>query len=334
MARIRTIKPSFWAHETLSAAPAPVHMLAAALLNVCDDAGYFLAHPELVKASTMPLRRDLDAAAALEALAVVAYIRLGTLPDGRRVGQVITFREHQRVDRPTPSKLERLAIRWDDGDGAEADPAPRGLDTPPSGASRGLDELSTSAPRGLTETSAGTPRGLSEDSSQEGNGREGNKEEERNGPPARGVREAVLDSPGPRADQVAPVKRRPLMAGGGGSLAFAMSHGGHEAGFCGWQCLPVELVTEFATGRASARGRGMFSSNDVESCRLEVLEWARGVRADFEAAGRVPAARTMFEFWRRQWTAAHADRSGSDRRSPGHGDAVGGLRDALAEVQS
>lgn len=324
MARIRTIKPSFWAHETLSALPAPVHMLAAALLNTCDDAGYFLAHPDLVKASTMPLRQDVDAAAALEALAGVAYLRLGRLPDGRRVGQVITFRDHQRVDRPTPSKFEHVAIRWDDD--ADAEPS-RGAGAPPPPSPRGLADDSSSDARGLDEPSTSAPRGLGEGSAQEGN-KEGNKEEERKAPAARDVREAeALELLAERR------RRRPIVSGGASPLGYGLAHGDHEPGFCGWQCLPIELVTEFATGQASARGRGVFSSNDVESARLEVLDWARGVRRDFEATGRTPAARSCFEFWRRRWAEAHPDGSGADRRATGHGDAVGGIRAALEVIR-
>ena len=56
MARIRTIKPEFWAHEDLSELPEATHMLAAALLNYADDEGYFNANPMLIKAACSPLR--------------------------------------------------------------------------------------------------------------------------------------------------------------------------------------------------------------------------------------------------------------------------------------
>lgn len=342
MARIRTIKPSFWAHETLSALPAPVHMLAAALLNVCDDAGYFLAHPALVKAATMPLREDLDADDALARLAAVGYIRLGRLSDGRRVGCVVTFRDHQRVDRPTASKLEALAIRWDDGAGGHGGaPASRAVEPTPSASPRGAAEASPSDPETLAEASTSEPRDVAEGSAQEGKGREGNKEEEGKASAARDVREAVLDGGSPAPEparprtleaRVAEKRARPLVSGGASPLGYGLAHGDHEAGFCGWQCLPVELVTEFATGLASACRRGEFSANDVESARLEVLEWALKVRRAFEASGRPPAARSCFEFWRRRWAERYPDGSGADRRATGHGDAVGGLRDAIAAV--
>jgi hypothetical protein len=111
MARIRTIKPSFWSHEQLSALPCEFHMLAGALLNYADDHGYFNANPALVKAGTMPLR-EFDVPAALAALFTVGFIRLGEAPDGRRFGHIINFGDHQRVDRAQKSTIATLAITW------------------------------------------------------------------------------------------------------------------------------------------------------------------------------------------------------------------------------
>lgn len=114
MARIRTIKPEFWTHEDLSALPEATHMLAAALLNHSDDEGYFNANPGLVKAACSPLREpSVSIHDSLISLVSVAYLRLGTGPDGKRYGQVITFDDHQRVNRPTPSKIKALHILWD-----------------------------------------------------------------------------------------------------------------------------------------------------------------------------------------------------------------------------
>ena len=114
MARIRTVKPSFWQHEQLNALPEYVHMLAGALLNYADDEGYFNANVELVRANCLPLRKsEISIAEALDLLVSIDYVRLGSVADGRRFGQVVNFSTHQVVNRKTQSTIKRLSIAWD-----------------------------------------------------------------------------------------------------------------------------------------------------------------------------------------------------------------------------
>lgn len=114
MSRIRTIKPDFWRHEDLSELPEATHMLAAALLNYADDEGYFNANEKLVKAECCPLREtSVSVHDSIMALAKIGYLRLGTGPDGKRYGHVVAFLQHQRVNRPQPSKISGLDVAWD-----------------------------------------------------------------------------------------------------------------------------------------------------------------------------------------------------------------------------
>lgn len=114
MARIRTIKPEFWKHEDLSELPEATHMLAAALLNHADDEGYFNANPALVRSECLPLRESsVSVNDSLNHLARVGYIRLGKGQDGKRYGRIVKFADHQRVNRPTPSKIKAIAIEWE-----------------------------------------------------------------------------------------------------------------------------------------------------------------------------------------------------------------------------
>jgi hypothetical protein len=115
MSRIRTIKPVFWTHEILSALPEPTHMLAAQLINYADDEGYFNANPGLVKAECCPLREpSVSIQSSLNSLAKIGYVRFGAGPDGRKYGQIISFEQHQVINRPTPSKIRDLDIKWDE----------------------------------------------------------------------------------------------------------------------------------------------------------------------------------------------------------------------------
>ena len=109
MGRIRTIKPEFWRHEDLS-----VHMLAAALLNYADDEGYFNANPGLIKAECLPLREpSVSIHECLNMLCKIGFIRIGRSEDAKVYGHVISFLEHQRINRPTASKIRGLNINWD-----------------------------------------------------------------------------------------------------------------------------------------------------------------------------------------------------------------------------
>lgn len=113
MARIRTIKPKFWTNEDLSALPEATHMLAAALLNYADDEGYFNANPGLIKAECSPLREpSVSIQDSLKMLEGIGYLRLGKASDGKRYGHILTFAEHQVVNRPTPSTIKNLPIEW------------------------------------------------------------------------------------------------------------------------------------------------------------------------------------------------------------------------------
>lgn len=111
MSRIRTIKPEFWRHEDLSALPEATHMLAAALLNYADDEGYFNANPKLVQAECCPLREpSVSVHDSLTSLCEVGFIRISDGSDGKRYGHVVKFLDHQRINRPTPSKIKCLVL--------------------------------------------------------------------------------------------------------------------------------------------------------------------------------------------------------------------------------
>jgi hypothetical protein len=116
MARIRTIKPEFYTNEELSKLPEVTHYgMASGLLTYADDEGYFNANPGLIKAAVFPLREpSVSIHDMLTQLSSVGYLRFGSAADGKRYGHVVKFDEHQRVNRPTPSKIKDLTIQWDE----------------------------------------------------------------------------------------------------------------------------------------------------------------------------------------------------------------------------
>ncbi len=115
MGRIRTIKPEFFTDEDLSKLPEVTHYgMAAGLLTYADDEGYFTANPGLIEAAPFPLRESsVSTHDMLTQLENMGYIRRGSTPDGKVWGVVVNFTKHQRVNRPTSSKIKTLPIRWE-----------------------------------------------------------------------------------------------------------------------------------------------------------------------------------------------------------------------------
>jgi hypothetical protein len=88
--------------------------LAVALLNYCDDEGYFLANPALIRGECFPFDEDsVSIHGGLTELSRIGYARLGTTPEGQRIGLVCNFLEHQQINRASPSKLKEKTIVWD-----------------------------------------------------------------------------------------------------------------------------------------------------------------------------------------------------------------------------
>jgi len=107
MARIRTIKPEFWYDEDIASLPAETRLLAIGLLNVADDEGYFKAHPALIRGQIFPFHEDsLNIHGMLTELSGVGYLRLFEGLDGKLYGHVKNFGKHQKVNRPSPSKIK------------------------------------------------------------------------------------------------------------------------------------------------------------------------------------------------------------------------------------
>ena len=107
MARIRTIKPSMFSSLTVSAWPTEVRWTFAGLFTYLDDYGRGLDEPRLVKAELWPLDDRMTPKKVEEHLALIS--RTGPLCRyelaGQRFMHITSWREHQRVNRPTKSKI-------------------------------------------------------------------------------------------------------------------------------------------------------------------------------------------------------------------------------------
>lgn len=106
MARIRTIKPSFFESEDVAVLPLRARLLWIGLWTHCDDEGRTKDHPKLIKARIWPLDpvtlKDIE-----EDLAILdghgRIVRYEV--DGQRYLEITNWRDHQSINKPTPSKF-------------------------------------------------------------------------------------------------------------------------------------------------------------------------------------------------------------------------------------
>lgn len=106
MARIRTIKPTFFRSLTVTELPKPTRLTWIGLWTYVDDAGRGVDDARLVKAELWPLDDDYPAKKVekdLELLEANGSIRRYVV-DGRRYFVIVEW-HHQKIDRPTPSLL-------------------------------------------------------------------------------------------------------------------------------------------------------------------------------------------------------------------------------------
>jgi hypothetical protein len=108
MARIRTIKPEAWDSEDLASVSVTAVLTFFGLLTLADDAGRFRAHPAIIHGRLWALRPEhtpVHVAADLEQLARAGLICLYTGCDGRTYLHIVTWSKHQKIDRPSASRL-------------------------------------------------------------------------------------------------------------------------------------------------------------------------------------------------------------------------------------
>jgi uncharacterized phage protein (TIGR02220 family) len=102
--------------------PPLTRLLAIAILNYADDEGYFYADPVLVRGALMPAEEVEDIRRGLDELSRMGYMETREHPDHGLIGKVVAFEKHQRIDRPSGSKIKKY---WLDEDSTKAR---RGLD--------------------------------------------------------------------------------------------------------------------------------------------------------------------------------------------------------------
>jgi hypothetical protein len=96
MARIRTIKPEFWADEKLGPLDARTRLVFLGLISHADDAGRLVDNVKQIDGQIFP-HTDESARESLETLAALGRIIRYEGPSGQRLIQVTRWSDHQRV---------------------------------------------------------------------------------------------------------------------------------------------------------------------------------------------------------------------------------------------
>lgn len=118
MARIRTLKPSLFSSLTVSAWPIPIRWTFVGLFTYADDQGRGVDEPRLVKAELYPLDDKMTPAKVDEHLSAIT--ESGALcryeVDTLRYLHLTGFTRHQRINRPTPSRIPPCPTHEKDGE--------------------------------------------------------------------------------------------------------------------------------------------------------------------------------------------------------------------------
>lgn len=111
MARIRTVKPTFWSHPITGKLSDAAKCMALALLNLADDEGYFYADPATVRSFCRPFDDDSTITrGCISELSRVGYLQIKEHPERGPVGRITSFLEHQRIDRANKSEIKAYFI--------------------------------------------------------------------------------------------------------------------------------------------------------------------------------------------------------------------------------
>ncbi|MEV8424501.1 hypothetical protein [Streptomyces niveus] len=110
MARIRTIKPEAFESESLAECSVTATLTFFGLLTLADDSGRFRDHPAIIAGRLWALRAEhtpAHVARDLEELAAAGVICRYTGCDGRSYLHIVTWQRHQKIDRPSASRVPR-----------------------------------------------------------------------------------------------------------------------------------------------------------------------------------------------------------------------------------
>jgi hypothetical protein len=176
MARIRTVKPELWTNERVAACSTTAVLTYVGLFTQADDHGRHRDNAAVIAGVLWPLRAEhtpVHVEDDLTQLAEAGLICRYTGCDGRPYLHIVGWQEHQKIDRPSQSRMPVCTAHHPEGRCGRCKGActaahhPRTHDEPSANPRRTLVEDSPSSRRNLdpapdgpaspSATPAGTP---------------------------------------------------------------------------------------------------------------------------------------------------------------------------------
>ena len=122
MPRKRMIDPEFWSDEEIGSWSHSARLFYIGLWNFADDEGRFKAHPNLLKSQIFPY----DSKGNIEKLKKEVSSKIQWYDvNGSKYGYIRNFLKHQRIDRPTASKLPIPPLLDDSSTNCKRDVPPK-----------------------------------------------------------------------------------------------------------------------------------------------------------------------------------------------------------------
>ncbi|MEU3499379.1 hypothetical protein ABZ726_00965 [Streptomyces hundungensis] len=159
MARIRTVKPEMFESESLAECSVTAMLTFIGLLTQADDSGRHRDHPAIITGRLWALRPEHTAthvAQDLEELAAAGLICRYTGCDGRTWLHIVTWDQHQKINKATASRLPRCPSHQARQHCGKCQGAP----CPSSTRAETPSTVALTPPGGLPEDSRNTPGGL------------------------------------------------------------------------------------------------------------------------------------------------------------------------------
>lgn len=106
MARIRTIKPSFWGDDDVCRLSWDARLLLVGIISLADDEGRFIATPQSVLGYVFP-HEDVTTAKYRRLMGQITDTKIVALYDdqGRSYGFLPKWKKHQKISKPQRSAL-------------------------------------------------------------------------------------------------------------------------------------------------------------------------------------------------------------------------------------
>ena len=111
MARIRSIKPEFPGDEKLATVSRDARLTFILAWTQADDEGLLSAAPRQLLGSLYPLDESVTPPlleAWIAEVIAIGRLRWRFTTDGARVLEIVNWKKHQKIDKPSPSKIRAL----------------------------------------------------------------------------------------------------------------------------------------------------------------------------------------------------------------------------------